>query len=99
MALTLRQTILALMAQGEQSAADLARALLLTPREIEAHLPHLARSQKGRLQINPARCRSCGYVFRDRSRLDAPGRCPRCKQEQVEGPWFRLDGPPPAIKN
>lgn len=99
MALTLRQTILELLALGEHSAEDLARALLVTPREIEDHLPHLARSHKDRLGIAPARCRHCGYVFSDRRRLDAPGRCPRCKKEQVEGPWFRLLERPGVQKN
>ncbi|MFZ5585514.1 MAG: transcriptional regulator [Thermodesulfobacteriota bacterium] len=95
---TLRQTILELLALGERSAEDLARTLLITPREVEEHLPHLARSHKGRLRVSPARCRHCGYVFSDRRRLDAPGRCPRCKREQVEGPWFSLAGPPTGHK-
>lgn len=96
MPLTLRQTILAMLSQQEQSAEDLAQALLVTPREAEEHLAHLVRSQKGRLRVSPARCRHCGYVFSDRRRLDAPGRCPRCKQEQVEGPWFSLPASRPG---
>lgn len=90
MELTLRQTLARMLAHGEHSALDLARALLLTPREVEDHLTHLARSQRGRLRVEPARCRNCGHVFRDRRRLDAPGRCPRCRQEMVDGPWFSL---------
>ncbi|MCA1989275.1 MAG: hypothetical protein LDL07_09045 [Desulfarculus sp.] len=90
MELTLRQTLARMLAHGQHSALDLARALLLTPREVEDHLTHLARSQRGRLRVEPARCRNCGHVFRDRRRLDAPGRCPRCRQEMVDGPWFSL---------
>ena len=81
-----------LLEQGPLSALDLALALLLTQREVEEHLPHLRRSLKNRLQITPARCRHCGHVFRDRRRLDAPGRCPNCRLELVEGPWFRVQG-------
>ena len=92
MSLTLRQTMIHLLEREELSAYDLAGALLLTPREVEEHLPHLGKSLKNRLKINPALCRHCGYVFRDRQRLDAPGRCPRCRQELVECPWFRVQG-------
>ncbi|MBI4799030.1 MAG: transcriptional regulator [Desulfarculus sp.] len=92
MGLTLRQTMVRLLEQREMSALDLAAALLLTAREVEQHLPHLRQSLKQRLKVSPARCRSCGYVFGDRRRLDAPGRCPRCRQEMVDGPWFRVLG-------
>lgn len=87
---TLRQTMISLMEQGPQSAQGLASALLLTTRQVEEHLPHLKRSLGQRLAVTPARCRACGYVFAGRARLDAPGRCPRCRQELVEGPWFRV---------
>jgi predicted Zn-ribbon and HTH transcriptional regulator len=92
MSLTLRQTMIRLLERQELTAHDLARALLLTPREVEEHLPHLLKSLKNRLKISPAQCRQCGYVFKDRQRLDTPGRCPRCRQELVEGPWFRVAG-------
>ncbi len=91
MSLTIRQTIVNMLREQELSALDLAEALLLTRREVHEHLPHLRRSLKKALRVRPARCRLCGYVFRDRSRLDAPGRCPRCRGELVDGPWFRIE--------
>lgn len=90
MSQTIRQIMASLLETQELSALDLASALLLTAREVEEHLAHLKSSHKGRLRMRPARCRRCGYEFGDRRRLDAPGRCPRCRDEQVEGPWFRL---------
>jgi transcriptional regulator len=92
MSRTLRQTMIHLLEREELTAHDLARILLLTPGEVEEHLPHLRKSLKNRLRITPARCRQCGYVFRDRQRLDTPGRCPRCRRELVEGPWLRVLG-------
>ncbi|MFH1036304.1 MAG: transcriptional regulator [Pseudomonadota bacterium] len=92
MSLTLRQTMIRLLQREELTARDLAGMLLLTPGEVEEHLPHLRKSLKSRLKISPARCRQCRYVFKDRQRLDAPGRCPRCRRELVEGPWFSVRG-------
>ena len=87
---TLRQSMAQLLRQGPLTARELAEMLLLTPREAEHHLRHLERSHKHRLRVEPARCRACGYRFRGRRRLDAPGRCPRCKEQPIDGPWFRL---------
>lgn len=90
MSQTIRQIMASMLEREELSALDLAGALLLTAREVEDHLRHLKSSHKGRLRVRPAQCRLCGYVFSDRLRLDAPGRCPRCRDELVDGPWFRL---------
>jgi predicted Zn-ribbon and HTH transcriptional regulator len=90
MSQTIRQIIASMLEREELSALDLAGDLLLTADEVEDHLRHLKSSHKGRLRVRPAGCRRCGFVFRDRQRLDAPGRCPRCREEQVEGPWFSL---------
>jgi predicted Zn-ribbon and HTH transcriptional regulator len=88
---TLRQTLALILSHGERSAFGLAEELMLSQAEVESHLKHLKKSHKNRLKMRPAQCGSCGYVFKKRNRLDAPGRCPRCKAERVEGPWFRLD--------
>ncbi len=90
MSATIRQVLATLLENGEYSARDLARELRLTPREVEEHLVHLRRSRKSHLRITPARCRGCGFTFSSRERLAAPGRCPRCRQQRIQGPWFRL---------
>ncbi len=72
------------------TAADLADALLLTQREAEEHITHLRRSLGEELRMRPAVCGACNFVFKGRKRLDAPGRCPSCKQQRVQGPWFRI---------
>lgn len=87
---TLRQTLALILSREERSAYALAEELLLSPAEVEFHLTHLKQSHKGSFKMRPAQCGACGYVFKKRTRLDAPGRCPRCKEERVEGPWFRL---------
>jgi predicted Zn-ribbon and HTH transcriptional regulator len=91
MSLTLRQTLALILSQRECSAYELAEELMLTPAEVESHLGHLKLSHKNKFQMRPARCGACGYVFKNRKRLDAPGRCPRCKAERAEGPWFSIN--------
>lgn len=88
---TTRQTMAQMLTGRWRSAKDLAAELLLTPAEVEQHLVHLARSHKQKLRQRPAACRACGFQFTSRRRLDAPGRCPRCKAQRVAGPWFNLE--------
>ena len=90
---TLRQTLALLLSRGERSAFGLADEMMLSQAEVEAHLTHLKKTHKNKLKMRPAQCGACGYVFKKRTRLDAPGRCPSCKEERVEGPWFKLDLP------
>ncbi|MCB2227433.1 MAG: hypothetical protein KQH53_12205 [Desulfarculaceae bacterium] len=92
MRLTIRQNMEQMLEQGPWSAQELASALLLTRPEAEEHLTHLQHSLKRRLVIEPACCLACGYVFEKRNRLDAPGRCPQCKGQRIDGPWFRVKG-------
>jgi transcriptional regulator len=87
---TLRQSIIGLLERDQRSARELSEILLLTQSEVESHLSHVQRSLKKRLLVTPAQCRDCGYVFRSRARLDAPGRCPCCRGQRVEGPWFSV---------
>ncbi len=89
---TIRQSIIAILEREELSARVLAEDLALTPAEVESHLEHVRRSLKNRLQVTPAQCRDCGYWFKKRTRLDAPGRCPACRSQRVDGPWFRVSG-------
>ncbi len=87
---TCRQALAELLRRQSLSARELAEILLLEESEVEHHLEHLRRSHKSRLRLAPARCLACGYVFRGRERIKAPGRCPCCREERVAGPWFRL---------
>ena len=79
-----------MLTQGPWSALELAGELLITRRETEDHLVHLERSLGKNLMVTPAQCRGCGYVFSKRRRLDAPGRCPACRGQRIDGPWFEV---------
>jgi predicted Zn-ribbon and HTH transcriptional regulator len=73
---------------------DLSQALGISEKDVYMHLGHIQRTARGqgkRLEMTPCECLSCGYVFRDRSRLEKPGRCPKCRQTHILGAMFRIN--------
>lgn len=78
---------------ADASARDLSVAAGIPERDVPKHLEHLARSlaaQGARLDVVPAECAGCGYVFADRARLTPPGSCPKCRGTRVRGPRFKV---------
>jgi predicted Zn-ribbon and HTH transcriptional regulator len=88
--LTLRQTMAVMLNEHKMSLRDICAALDLQPSEALSHITHLKKSLKKEFKIEPAWCRGCGFRFKQRTRLDTPGRCPQCKGQRVEGPWFSV---------
>ena len=92
---TLRQRIADLLEAGEWGFEELRRELEVPARVLEEDLRHVERSlRRGstRLAVEPARCLSCGFVFRERAarHFHAPSRCPRCRSERIAGPRFHI---------
>jgi predicted Zn-ribbon and HTH transcriptional regulator len=95
---TIRAAMLeALRAAGElggaMSAREFSQAAKVSERDVASHLEHLTRSRSAqgeRVEVIPAACVGCGYVFRDRARLTAPGACPECRATRITAPRFRL---------
>lgn len=78
---------------GAMTARELSQAARVSERDVASHLEHLTRSrgaQGERVEVIPAACVGCGYVFRDRARLTAPGACPECRATRITAPRFRL---------
>lgn len=44
-----------------------------------------------RFYVAPAECMKCGFVFRDRSRVDDPKKCPKCHDERIDPQKFRIE--------
>lgn len=90
---TPRQAIRRHLAAGPHTAHELSALVHLPEREVVPHLEHLARSLPGAgaaLEVDPARCLGCGYVFRDRRRLARPSACPRCRGQHLSPPVFGI---------
>jgi len=83
-----RKDLIPLLLDRPHTLVELARILGRHPRDVENDLHHLFRSLRNgpyRPVIEPARCRRCGFVFRD-DKLHKPGRCPRCRGDWIEPP-------------
>jgi putative acetyltransferase len=77
------------------SARQISQRASVPEKEVAAHLEHLGRSLKRqgeRLVIKPAECLACGFVFKERQRMTAPGSCPSCRSERIAPPTFQIVG-------
>lgn len=89
--MTRRQEIISLLEKEEHSAQGLANHFRMELKFIVEDLAHIKRSVKPRkLVITPAQCKGCGFVFKERSRIKRPSRCPQCKHERIQESLFRI---------
>jgi predicted Zn-ribbon and HTH transcriptional regulator len=88
-----RKQLLDVLAAEPRTASSLARELGLLRRDIEDDLRHLVRSARTaghRVIVEPARCKSCGFVFGG-DKLSKPGKCPQCRSTWVFEPLLRIE--------
>lgn len=91
--MSVRTDLMQLLSHEPHSVSSLARALRLTKREVEDHLRHMIRSARAAghdILVEPARCRTCGFVFAD-DRLVKPGKCPECRESRIIEAMLRLE--------
>jgi transcriptional regulator len=89
---TIRQTIISLLQGQDLSAREISQIVGIREKEVYDHLTHIARSAavKGKLFVQPASCRRCGFIFKKRNRLTAPGKCFLCRSEAISPPRFAI---------
>jgi predicted Zn-ribbon and HTH transcriptional regulator len=94
---TPRQRIIELITGTRLSSHQLAQLLAIPERQVEDHLTHvvktLARDRSRRFVLDPSVCQNCGFVFRDRTRLTRPSRCPVCHSEGITPPRYGIESP------
>lgn len=84
--------MLDVLSEEPRTASSLARELGLDRRDMEEDLRHMIRSARAaghRVEIEPASCRSCGFVFGE-DRIVKPGRCPVCRGSRLYEPRIRV---------
>lgn len=89
---TRRQRIIQALEERTWELDDLRRELELSVRGLEEELRHVERTVRPRgrrLQIESARCLECGFQLASRA-LHPPGRCPRCRNRRIRGPWLSI---------
>ncbi|HEY7745427.1 MAG TPA: transcriptional regulator [Desulfuromonadales bacterium] len=90
---TIRRQIADLLAGVPLSAREISMRVGIPEKVVYGHLEHLRHTLHPlgrRLQIVPAECRKCGFVFGKRERLQRPGRCPVCRQQSISEPLFAI---------
>jgi transcriptional regulator len=89
---TFRQTIISLLQGQDLSAREISQIVGIREKEVYDHLTHIARSAavKGKLIVQPASCRRCGFIFKKRNRLTPPGKCFLCRSEAISPPRFAI---------
>lgn len=81
------------LSAGSASAHELSSLAGVREKEVAEHLEHIERSLRAkgeRLEIDPARCLACGYVFAERRKFTTPSVCPRCRSERIAPPRFAI---------
>lgn len=90
--MTRRQQLIELLSHQPRSISSIAREMGLHRGDVEEDLHHALRSAAiagYRIEVIPARCKACGFVFSD-DRLTKPGRCPSCKGTRLFEPQICL---------
>ena len=89
--MTRRQEIIEMLEMGEWSLEHLANHFKTTLKEIILDFNHIPKSiRPRRLKITPAYCKKCGFLFRDRTRINRPSKCPDCKSEWIESAKYKI---------
>jgi predicted Zn-ribbon and HTH transcriptional regulator len=97
---TIRSELRRVLGEGPLTARELSARVGISEKEVAGHLAHLARSLRQRgeqLRVEPPRCLACGFVFKERTRLDKPSRCPECKSERLAPSRFAIAGGPHKV--
>lgn len=90
--MTRRQEIIEILQQNKQTAQQLANYFETTLNDILEDLQHIGKSIKPKkLKTTPAYCRSCNFVFRERSKVNKPSKCPKCRSEWIEAQTFYIE--------
>ena len=90
--MTRRQEIIEILSKEEKTAQELANFFQLELKFILEDLEHIKKSIiPRRLLMKPAFCKACGFVFKERSKISKPSKCPRCKKEGIQAALFRIE--------
>jgi transcriptional regulator len=87
-----RRHLIELLTYEPRSVSSLARELGMTRGDVEEDLRHALRSARAaghHIDVIPARCKACDFVF-STDKLSKPGRCPACKGTRLYEPMMQV---------
>jgi hypothetical protein len=92
---TLRRNFVDWLSTEPRSVSWLARELGMRRGDVEEELRHALRSARAAghaVEVIPARCKACDYVFSE-DKLSKPSRCPACKGTRLHEAQLRIRTP------
>jgi len=91
---TRREKIIQLLSEHEdmslQELADFTNTAVKTVVQDLDSIRKTIRSENKRIEVRPAVCLRCNYIFSGRSRLSDPHKCPECHSERIKPQGFRI---------
>lgn len=89
--MTRREEIIALLSKGELSAQQISNQFKVELKEILEDLGHIKISIRPKKLISkPAFCKYCSFIFKERSKVKKPSKCPKCKSEWIQPQLFSI---------
>lgn len=90
---TIRQQMAKALIGRRLTAKDLSGELGIMEKEVFSHLDHVKKSTSRNLRFIsfPSRCRECGFLFKKRTRLRTPSKCPICRSEEITETEYTLE--------
>jgi predicted Zn-ribbon and HTH transcriptional regulator len=88
-----RRQLMDMISGTPRSVSSIARELGLKRADVEEDFQHLIRSAHAAghtVRIEPARCRTCGFMF-DERKLAKPGKCPACRGTRILEAQISID--------
>jgi len=87
-----RKDLITLLHDNPLRLSEIARLYDVPLKEVLDDVKHLRKTLKQsayRLDITPAECRKCGFVF-STEKLAKPSKCPQCRSTWLEEPVVQI---------
>ncbi|PIN78952.1 hypothetical protein COV16_05290 [Candidatus Woesearchaeota archaeon CG10_big_fil_rev_8_21_14_0_10_34_8] len=81
--MTRRKEIIEILKKHKISVQELTNIYKTEISEIMEDVDHIKTSFKQKFKTKPPQCNFCGFVYKERSKIKKPSRCPKCKHEDI----------------
>jgi len=82
--------IIDLLKQNKYTINELAKLLNISEKQVVNYIEKIiliSKKKNWKVIIYPARCKKCGYIFKENL---FPSKCPKCKSEWIEKAIFEI---------
>jgi len=88
--MTRRQEIIDMLRYRQLTVKEISDEFLTIPEEIVEHLKHIKQTvwPKEQLFHTDPKCNNCDFLFKDRTKLKPPSKCPACKSHDIASPKY-----------